>query len=562
MPTVSQGSEVTIDLAAADAYQVAIADGGDAYVDLLSGAPGSPYASPRLRAPTTSKVFGPYGVAARIRIRAIAGAVTYTPYKAPQEVAYNPATGSMESGGSPVSGAGIGQYPVLNTIPGLVAFWDFSEVRAPYVSKAGTGGPLPLRNGPGSRVAKGTAGPLGQSVVFNGTSDYLYIPAEEVGQLNIGANGGNAVTVLAWWKRTDSTSVDFIAGCWDEAGLSRQYGLFVDLATYGGVNKVCMHVSRNGGPTPGYPYSRDYSNSNSTDPSRQGEWIAGSYDGAAARSYIEGLFEPYPSYTDGLGNTYAKNPYVFPDGLNTNPCSFHVGANQADPAWNYAKGELACLAVFNRALTQSEIAAFQAGLNPAAQGFKHTMFSWDQTVSGVNFIYGCGAYRGATAIDESATNTGVFLRTSTGSPLQHFIYRGATSPAGIALFTVTNLAPDLTTDNLKTITWQMANANTGDAVRFAIKIGSAWYATEATFAVTAASASGADWSLAETKSITFTKAAASWRDVTLTPGSTLTLAGAARGSDLPSGAITGIGIYSPGVPTGNVRFRNFEIITL
>lgn len=111
MPTVSQGSEVTIDLAAADAYQVSIADGGDAYVDLLSGAPGAPYESPRLRAPTTSKVFGPYGVAARIRIRAVAGSVTYTPYKAPQEVAYNPATGGLESGGSPVSGAGNSAAP-------------------------------------------------------------------------------------------------------------------------------------------------------------------------------------------------------------------------------------------------------------------------------------------------------------------------------------------------------------------------------------------------------------------------------------------------------------------
>ena len=472
---------------------------------------------------------------------------------------FNPATHAAVS--ALVSGAGS-QYPVLATIPGLVAFWDFSEPRAPYVSKAGSGGPLPLRNGPGSRVAKGTAGPLSQSVVFNGTSDYLYIPAAEVGPLNVGANGGNAVTVIAWWKRTDSTSVDFIAGCWDEAGLARQYGLFVDLATYGGSNKVCMHVSKTGAPTPGYPYSRDYANSNSTDPSRTGEWIAGTYDGSEARAYIEGLFEPYPSYTDGLGNTYAKNPYSFGDGLNSNPCSFHVGANEVDPTWNYAKGDLACLAVFNRCLTQSEIAAFQAGINPASQGFKQTMHSWDSSVTGVSFIYGCGAYRGATAVDESNTGSGVFLRTATGSPQQHFIYRSTTSSAGIALFTVTNLPPGLTTDNLKTLTWQMANANTGDTVRFAIKIDDSWYATEATFAVTAASASGGDWTLADTESITFAKTAAQWRDITLVPGSTLTLAGAARGSNLPDGDITGIGIYSPSLPTGNVRFRNFEIITL
>ena len=77
MPTVSQGASQTINLGANDAYKVTIADGGDAYVDLLSGAPGSPYASPRLRAPSSVKTFGPYGVPAVLRLRSIVGATTY-----------------------------------------------------------------------------------------------------------------------------------------------------------------------------------------------------------------------------------------------------------------------------------------------------------------------------------------------------------------------------------------------------------------------------------------------------------------------------------------------------
>ena len=108
----------------------------------------------------------------------------------------------------------------------------------------------------------------------------------------------------------------------------------------------------------------------------------------------------------------------------------------------------------------------------------------------------------------------------------------------------------------------MANADIGDTVRFAIKIDDAWYATDATYVATQASASGSDWSLADTHSITFAQTAANWRDVTLTVGSTLTLAGSARGSDLPDGEITGFGIYSPAVPAGNVRVRNFEFFTL
>lgn len=475
-----------------------------------------------------------------------------------------PSTADQSLAGAPrslVSGAGS-QYPQLATIPGLVAFWDFSEPRAPYCSKAGCGGPLPLRNGTGSRVAKGTSGPFGNSVIFNGTADYLVIPAAEVGALNIGANGGNAVTVIAWWKRSNSSSSDFIAGCWDESGLRRQYGLFVDLPTYGGDNKVCFHVSRNGQATPGYPYSRDYANSNGTEPSRTGEWIAGTYDGAEARAYLEALFEPYPSYTDGLGNTYAKNPYIFTAGLNAAASDFHVGANPVSPTWNFAAGELGALLVFNRALSQAEIAAVQNVLNSASYGFKHTAHQWNQAVTGVNAIFGMVAYRGATALDESGSGIGVFVRTAFGTPSQHFIYRSSTSGAGIALFGITNLAPGITTANLKTLAFQMANANTGDTVRLCVRIGSTWYATETTYSVAAATASGSDWSLAETKTLTFSKAAAGWRDITLTVGSTLSLAGGVRGSDLPDGDITGIGIYSPGVPTGNVRFRNFEAVLL
>lgn len=77
MPTVSQGSSQILNLGPNDSYKVTVADAGDAYVDLLSGAPGSPYMSPRIRAPGTTKSFGPYGVPAVLRIRAIVGEVAY-----------------------------------------------------------------------------------------------------------------------------------------------------------------------------------------------------------------------------------------------------------------------------------------------------------------------------------------------------------------------------------------------------------------------------------------------------------------------------------------------------
>lgn len=107
MPIITEGSSVTIDLAATDAYMVTVQDAGEAYVDLLAGAPGAPYDTPRVKGQSNGKVFGPYGVPARIRVRAITGACTYSPYSALRPVKFDPATSQLLADGSAVSGAGI-----------------------------------------------------------------------------------------------------------------------------------------------------------------------------------------------------------------------------------------------------------------------------------------------------------------------------------------------------------------------------------------------------------------------------------------------------------------------
>ena len=459
------------------------------------------------------------------------------------------------------------QYQSLTSTPGLIAFWDFSEPRAPFVSKAGRGR-LALVQGAGSKVTKGTGGPLANSLVFNGTSDYLRIAPEDVGVLNIGKRGGNEVTVIAWTKRVDPSSPFFVAGLWreDNGDPRRQYGLFESLPVYGGSNKVCFHVSKTGGPSPGIPYSRDYSSNGYTDTSRFGGWIGGTYDGAFAKSYIEGRFEPYLKYTEpgaphGQGLTYDKNPYAFPLGLNSADCEFTVGAVKLTAGYsNFAKGEIACLAVFDKALTQEEIAEFQNKIQATGKGYLNTLFQWNQILTGVDAV-GCSAYRGATAINDSANNTGVFIRTATGKPLQGFIYRGSSSAAGIALFTCENVTPNIDTDNLRTFNLEIANGSTADQIRLAIKIGNNWYATDATYVSTANTDSGVDWSQSNIISLNFARTAELWRDITLVPGSSLVLGGAARTQPLPEGEITGWGVFSPSTPAGNVRFRNQEFIT-
>lgn len=237
---------------------------------------------------------------------------------------------------------------------GLIAQWSFTEAYGPFYSDDVA---LPLAD---SGTIYGIASPWGGGVHLD-SGAYATIPAASLGALNLGDWTGK-VTVAAWVRRTN-TSTGFIAGTWQEdaADPRRQYGLFAHLPMYGGSNMACFHVSKTGGATPGYPYSRDYS-SHPT-PLTNGVWQlhVGTYDGGEARSYLNGNFTAYPTYTDGLGNTYAKNPYVFTDGLNSILADFTVGAVKLSGGMgNYFAGDLALVRVWNRALPANEIAALYA----------------------------------------------------------------------------------------------------------------------------------------------------------------------------------------------------------
>ncbi|MGC5225249.1 LamG-like jellyroll fold domain-containing protein [Micromonospora sp. DT81.3] len=236
-----------------------------------------------------------------------------------------------------------------------MASWNFAESAAPYAS-AVAGSPA-LRQGRGSTAAR-ISTPFGGGVQFNGTTDYLGVPRATVGALNVGATTGR-VTVAAWVYSSDTNNAK-IAGCWQESRTDprRSYALFNDLPTYGGDDMVCMHVSKLGGPTPGYPFSIDYA----AEPRKitRGRWQfhVGTYDGAQAVAYLDGLATAYPSYTDNTGATYSRNPYLYPHGLNATATDFLVGAVKRDGSLiNLHKGSIAKLRVWNSALTSAQVLA-------------------------------------------------------------------------------------------------------------------------------------------------------------------------------------------------------------
>lgn len=248
----------------------------------------------------------------------------------------------------------------LEDVPNLIAYWDFASddyltsqgVEQATLRSSGIAQPELVDDGSGNARA----------LRFDG-DDYLYIPYAETGALNVKSG---SVTVIAW-VRWNAEQTGFVAGMWNEYenGGKRQYGLFVSLPHYNGANQVCGHISYTGKPTPPFPFSIDYSASRQLVP--KDEWcvVAFTYDGEYIRSYLDGRFESreeelinhtkgFEGYPDGLRQV--KNPYYFPDGIGDNGSDFTVGAVfVANRIGNYFKGDIAAIALYDRALSDEEI---------------------------------------------------------------------------------------------------------------------------------------------------------------------------------------------------------------
>jgi len=252
----------------------------------------------------------------------------------------------------------------ITSTDGFVALWKFDE--APGKERKAIGkGKFPLTEGSGSVERVGEGPVSGYSIQLDGTN-YLSLPNSKTRELNISGEG-KEVTVVAWVKWTGEQT-GFVGGMWDEykEGGKRQYGLFVSLPYYNGADQVCGHISETGKATPPFPYSIDYSASPQKVPVNKWCCVAFSYDGEYIRSYLNGEFKTrnpelinhtkgFEGYPDGLIQT--KNPYYFPYGMGNNGSDFTVGAVLLHSGMgNFFKGLIGGLAVYNKALTEEELA--------------------------------------------------------------------------------------------------------------------------------------------------------------------------------------------------------------
>jgi hypothetical protein len=238
-------------------------------------------------------------------------------------------------------------------IPGLVAFWRFSDGGSSdgrFVAAQGQS--YELVSSTPMAVTDAADAPLGSQALNIAEGQWLHIPRRDCPLLDIHGRQGH-LTVVAWLKRqrTAIPHCEFIAGQWNESGGNRQYGLFLNISVWGENDQICGHLSHVGGPTPGYKYCIDGAMGASAVPYDTWSVVAMSYDGQAGYAWLDGRLDARP----GL------NPYPLAGGLHDGGAEgsdFTVGAvDRSGEMGNFFCGLLAGLAVYRRALTPAEIFA-------------------------------------------------------------------------------------------------------------------------------------------------------------------------------------------------------------
>lgn len=487
-----------------------------------------------------------------------------------------------------------------NNVPwpsGLVAFWPFTETSQPYRSVRGVGSFELINNSPTvNPVTKSSTviGPFGPTARFSGGSAALYVPKSQIGALNL-ARYSKGWTQI-WWASHTDTNGSCLGGIWKEDGSgvhARSFSSWLGLTDYGGDRKLCGHISKTGLGSEKVdgsgllPYSRDLSASRRQIADDDFRFLAVTFDGTQLISYIDGIADSFKNYTEpgapnGEGLTYDKNPYKGPlntgweDGLNDTPEEYTIGVAVRATGTGAGIFNIGGHGVFHRPVLQSELMAIHLATNPSTRPLiKMDMKRPKRNSTGGTLATGTkidtGAVgmfnaRGATA-QQSALFGGTVPNDQTmysyglSTGRDHIAYDNLqASNQLIPAISGIDYVKSVEASQVKRITASLNNNTTLTKIRFAIRIGTSWYATASQFACASTHTDPGNWATAELAEFTMTRTASAWRDMTFIPGSTLSL-GAVRTGKLPAGEVTGYAVYcDEGVGSGGaLRFTDLNL---
>jgi len=166
------------------------------------------------------------------------------------------------------------------------------------------------------------AGRNGKALVFDGSNDY--VPVAKIPPIT-------KCTLAVWLKSTGTGANTMVA--------TKNFS--------GGVVPMALSISSGAGAAVGMSFYNGawQASGVTTDVSNDGKWhfVAGTYDGATLRYYLDGKLDASAAYTGSLPN-------------NTNP--LEIGAYTAGAS--YFKGTMSGFRLLSRALTPGEIARIYA----------------------------------------------------------------------------------------------------------------------------------------------------------------------------------------------------------
>jgi hypothetical protein len=296
----------------------------------------------------------------------------------------------------------VGDTSAFLDTPDLVAFWTFGEEAGQQRISVGGSQPHSLSE-VGGAIARADIGPFsGYSAYLDG-KQYLSIPYQETGDLNI--CGPNAqVSMFAVVKIYDLRQSRTIAGMWsegkgkdDDTG-TRQYAMLMNMPTYGGPKQLVPHISAEGGVTmradsTKFPWCADYAATSQEVPEERWCTLAFTYDGKYIKAYIDGVLDertpdpvndkrddPYFMQEGPGGGNRGMNPYYHGRGIFCYDPEIHGetktgGGSDFTVGARYAVGSMlgeatigyfGGLAVFDRALTDEEVLKLHEASNIAA----------------------------------------------------------------------------------------------------------------------------------------------------------------------------------------------------
>lgn len=447
---------------------------------------------------------------------------------------------------SPGAAVDAGAFPWP---PGLVGLFDFKQDSGnTLVSRMGSQ-PITLTAMGSKTVVKDAAdpGPFGPSLVLDGAT--LFFKSGGIGALDVSALG-DEVTVVTWVKDTANNHDDsgsgtsFRAGSHNDGGPpSRQYGSYFDAGGFiGHHGHYNPHIGAQDGASPGYPFNHDYAATHRKlfTPTGQGQWHmeAFTFNGSEITAYIDGMTDSWlavpepdpayfsltpPSYTDGVLSSVPqildRNPYQLHKGINRSQTTkiFTIGGSpvQTPPTTgiNFTTGKLGGVAVFNRALTATEIMKIR--LATLLSGEAITSFGFEMSSTGPHYLNEIGWSAGGGAANVHVGNlnsNGPEFSVNRPVSGQKSYLTKTSSTIGAAWGPVSGL----NSAQIARIRFKLMSAATTSApVRLLVKVGGQWYASNTTYSASGAHAGDTDWSGAELKTHAINWGIGNWKPVTI-----------------------------------------------